>query len=258
MVVLARSQIPSLSHEELLDYAVNVNEDISSKIESIGSQMEEKISKIVKRILDEKLSQIDEKLSQIFDQKLADVKTVILDDVSQQLNTFKSSTKTRFEQLEAELEISKTVNATLSEQLINTQKEAHRTGQYSQYETVEFSGIPTEIDNASLEKVVRGIAGKLDVTLSAKEIQACHRGTGFRKKIVLCKLAWRGDAFSLVKNKYKLKDMDLTEVDPRLSAPIYINESLTWYYNRLRYIAKKLCDKQLIGKSWVSGHKVKV
>ena len=44
----------------------------------------------------------------------------------------------------------------------------------------------------------------------------------------------------------------------RLTAPVYINESLTWYYSKLRYIAKQLCQKNLLAKTWVSGHKVKV
>ena len=174
-----------MSHEELIEYAVKVNEineNLDTKLQSIVNELEVNLSQTIE-------VKLDEKLSQIVDQKLAILKTELLDEFSQKIITFEQVTKDSFEKLESELQIVKTVNTTLSAQLINTQKEAHRTAQYTQYETVEFSGIPTQIDNSHIGDVVRSISKKIGVNLATKEIQACHWGKGKRSKAVFCKIS---------------------------------------------------------------------
>ena len=142
-----------MSHDELIEYAVK------------ASQIEEKLAKIID-------TKLDEKLTQIVDEKLEILKAEIKQAVSEEIETFKKHAQHRFEKLESEIEVVKGVNATLSKQLIDTQKESYRTAQYTQYETIEFSGLPTEIDNVHIETAVRG---RRDWCYArGKEIQACH------------------------------------------------------------------------------------
>ena len=155
-----------------------------------------------------------------------------------------------------------THNTASDRKIIDLEREAHRTAQYTQYETLEFSKIPLSIPDNQVQSVVLNIVNSLgddgDNELRPEHIQACHRRQGkFTKENVLLKLIWRGDVQEIKRKRKTLKDIVLTEVDPRLTQPVYINDHLTNYYGKLRYICKQLWMDKKLQNFWVAGHKVK-
>ncbi len=249
-MLLTTAQIKELKKPELLQYALSVT-DIHSKLdEIIGSKLKEFTTNLAERF---KANERE------FEEKLTELK---------------QNTKTRFEKLESEVLIVRNANRLLAEEVekergitknrhIELEREAFRTAEYTQYETLEFSKIPTTIPDDKVQDLILQIINSLNngkrPDLSAHDIQACHRRQGhFTKEKVLCKFVRRGHAYQVLGTRKGLKELALTDIDERLTSDVFINEHLSPYYSKLRYRCKKLWQAKLISSFWVSGHKVKV
>ena len=138
---------------------------------------------------------------------------------------------------------------------------AYRSAEYANYETLEVSNIPTNIPDAEVPGVVLSVINALDTNADSfdlNDVHAIHRRQGaFTKEKVLIKFVRRGDAFFTLQHAKKLRHINLTEIDARLTKPLYINEHLSPYYGKLRYACKLMKEQKIILDFWVSGHKVK-
>ena len=128
---------------------------------------------------------------------------------------------------------------------------------------LEISKIPLSIPNADVPEVVLDIMNTLiskdDDEYTLDDVHAIHRRQGhYTKEKVLVKFVRRGDAFGILKKAWKLRKLDVKNIDRRLTEPVYINEHLSPYYSKLRFACKLLYDQELVSEYWVSGHKVKV
>ena len=228
---------------DLVEYCLQVG-DIGAKLDA---KLEELESRFVKKF---------EILKDEFHTKLAEVKT---------------HEKERFEKVEGELAIAKKSNQLLREEfdnrsaatmhkLVDIERTAERSSQYSQYETLEISGVPASIPDSEVQATVLKIVNMLlPEAIGNSDIQACHRRGGkFARGRILLKLVYRPLVHSILKGRLKLKDASLTDIDERLTSTIYINEHLTPYYANLRYMCKKLWDLKIISNFLVSGFKVKM
>ena len=248
-MLLSHTQIKELKKPELLQYALSVT-DIQTKLEEIvGTKLEEFVKNLSERF------EANER------------------EFNEKLDIFKQNTKTRFEKLEGEILVVKNANRLLAAEVekdrVSTQKqqveierEAFRTAEYTQYETLEFSKIPLTIPDDEVQdvilKIVNSLHGNDCADIVSDDLQACHRRQGkYTKESVLCKFVWRPHAFGVLSRKKGLKDLVLQEIDSRLTSAVYINENLSPYYGKLRYMCKRLWEAKLLSKFWVSGHKVK-
>ena len=242
--MLSKKQLEKLSKAELIDYAINIG-DIKVTIEEIEKKVSERFDHLE--------VEIDEK-------------------IEAKLSEFKREAKSRFEKVESELAICKNANQLLktavdtknkesSKGIVNLERLAYSTAEYVNYETIEISKIPLTIPANEIETVALKIINRLqpegeENLIAPEHVHACHRRQGkFTKEKVICKLVWRGDAQQILKRRSLFKDIDPTSIDERLTYPIFINEFLSPYYSKLRYVCKKLWTAKLIYNFWVSGHK---
>ena len=189
------------------------------------------------------------------------------------LDELKRITKERFEALESEISITKTSNRLLAEEVkrgrdisrkcqVKIEREAYRTAEYTQYETLELSQIPLSIPDKEVQQLTLAIFNSLknenNPYLVPADLKACHRRQGkYARETVMCKFVRRGHAFDVMATKSGLKDLDLKTIDERLTETVYINEHLSPYYSKLRYMCKKLWQAGMLSKFWVAGHKIK-
>ena len=143
------------------------------------------------------------------------------------------------------------------------ERQAYRSAEYLNYETLEVSKIPLTIPDGDVQDVTLGIINALysdsEEAFGPDDVHAIHRRQGhYSKEKVLVKFVRRGDAFRTLKRAKKLREIDLKVVDDRLTGHVYINEHLSPYYAKLRYICKLLREKKSINDFWVSGHKIKI
>lgn len=238
--MLTRKQLEKLNKEELVNYALNIT-DIKEKLDDVERSVTQRFE----------LQEIE------FNEKL-----------EKQQQSFNKN----IEKLEGELALARKANGTLradwekkddelTGRLTALEREAYRTAEYVNYETVELSKIPLSIPDEEVPAVTLKIVNALNRTdeqYGHEHVHAIHRRQGqFTKEKVLLKFVCRADTFDVLQAKTKLRNMDLKKIDKRLIHPVYINEFISPYYAKLRYACKQLEERKLIAKHWVSGHKVK-
>ena len=117
-------------------------------------------------------------------------------------------------------------------QFIKLEKEMYATQQYSRRDTIEICGIPSSVDDETLEKQTM----KILETIGCKDIQACHRL--HKKDCTIVKFCNRKSALQCLRNKAKLKTFDAKTVGLTENCKLYINESLCQYYRHLLWVCR--------------------
>ena len=184
-----------------------------------------------------------------------------------QLEAYKVRTDTIISDLTSQLEVSKNTSTVLRDnlqrRLLNVERQAYRSAEYLNYETLEISKIPLTVPDAEVPeitlKIVNSIHMDSEEVFGLDDVHAIHRRQGhFSKEKVLLKFVRRGDAFQTLKRAKNLREIDLHAIDERLTENVYINEHLTPYYSKLRYVCKLLKGSKSINDFWVTGHKIKI
>ena len=79
------------------------------------------------------------------------------------------------EKIRSELVVVKNVKTKLEERIICLEKNRAKSEQYSQRNNIELSGIPNDIPENNLEKVVIDICHDSGLEIEPKDIDGCHR-----------------------------------------------------------------------------------
>ena len=153
-------------------------------------------------------------------------------------------TLTHLKMLEADIDVSRTVNDRLVERVVKAKIQCRENAQYSRRETLEVVGIPNSIDNSVLEEMVCGAFKKIGVEIYERDVQACHHLKEKERTIV--KYLNRKDCLQILRVKTELKSLDPTELDFPENTRIFINESLCPYYRGIWNKCKKLGASQKI------------
>ena len=78
------------------------------------------------------------------------------------------------EKIRSDLTVVKNVNAKLEERIISLEESQAKSEQYSRRNSTELSGIPNDIPEDNLEKVVIDICYDSDLEIEPKDIEGCH------------------------------------------------------------------------------------
>ena len=178
---------------------------------------------------------------------------ITLDKISKELPEFRKS----YDKLESELATIKVVNELFKNQIVTLERQCWSNAQYSKRETLEISGIPENIDDGELEGKVLTVLSKLDVNIDPANVEACHwlKSNNKGKKAIL-KLSRRKDSDEIRRVRSKLKTTDLKPIG--ITTPVYINDSLCFYYKKLWSKCKKLWTNKFIFGYWVSNGSIKI
>ena len=233
--MLSKRQLDKLNKTELVAYALNL------------SDLHEKFSTLEKSLTDSIIA--------------------IEKDFKEQFELYKVRTNAIIDDLTSQLEVSKNTSTVLRDdlqkRLKKVERQSFRSAEYLNYETIEISKIPLtvpddEIPGLSL-KIVNSLYSGSEEEFGLDDVHAIHRRQGhYSKEKVLMKFVRRGDAFQTLKRAKELRKTDLRGIDVRLTEKVFLNEHLSPYYSKLRYVSKLLKEKSLINDFWVSGHKLKI
>ena len=152
------------------------------------------------------------------------------------------------EKIRSDLTVVKNVNAKLEERIISLEKSQAKSEQYSRRNNIELSGIPNDIPEDNLEKVVIGICHDSDVEIEPKDIDGCHRLPASRysrdsNKRVIVKFVNRKHPEAMLRNKKSISNKDFSHLN--VHGKVFVSVSLCPYY---RYIWGKCKDLQRRGK----------
>ena len=90
------------------------------------------------------------------------------------LNNTISQPHSANEKIRSELAVVKNMNTKLKEQIICLEKNQAKSEQYSRHNNTELSGIPNDIPENNLEKVVIDICHDSSLEIEPKDIEGCH------------------------------------------------------------------------------------
>ena len=82
--------------------------------------------------------------------------------------------KYKFEKLEAELAVSKSVDSNLCEKITTLKRQFWASNQYSRRKCLDISGIPENIENEDLENLTLQLLEKIDISVDPENIEDCH------------------------------------------------------------------------------------
>jgi len=154
----------------------------------------------------------------------------------------------KVELLESEIEIMKTVNNNLLNENKLLFKKQCAQEQYSRRECIEISGIPSVIEDDTLESKTCLLFQEMGCDVSPENLESVHR---IKHNRTIVKFKSRKDVNLVMAKKKLLKDLNLNSVFDT-SVKLFINESLCGYYKRLWSKAKALLNKGKIARSHVS------
>ena len=127
-------------------------------------------------------------------------------------------------------------------------KNQAKSEQYSRRNNIELSGIPNDIPENNLEKVVVDICHDSGLKIEPKDIEGCHRLSVSRysrdsNKRVIIKFVNRKHLQTLLQNKKIISSKDFSHLN--VHGNVFVSVSLCPYY---RYIWGKCKDLQRRGK----------
>ena len=175
---------------------------------------------------------------------------ITLDKISKELAELRKS----YNKLESDLAITKAVNESLRNQIITLERQCWSNAQYSRRETLEISGIPENTDDGELEGKVLTVLSKLDVNMDPANAETCHWVKSNKGKKAILKFSRRKDSDEIRRVKLKITDLEPIGI----TTPVYINDSLCFYYKNLWSKCKKLWTNKFIFGYWVSNGSIKI
>ena len=163
---------------------------------------------------------------------------------------------TNFELLKSDFSATRIENNSLNERLIALERQCWANAQYSRWECLEITGIPSSVSDKDLEEVVCKAITKAGVDINGDDIEDCHRVENKGQTIIkLGKRKVSRQVLSVRKdlNKVKMSDIDLTG-----QSTLYVNQSLCPYNRMLWSKIKTLFQKGKIDSFYVSNGNIKI
>ena len=168
--ILTRKQLEIMSNNQLIDFAMKVQENLILKQMKTKNENKE---------INAKLQNIGKKIDELNKEN-----SLLRSRVSVAENTSTFLSRNHHKN---------------SEKIINLERDLHKMEQCSREECIEIAGIPPSITNDLLEGHVLLIFSKNGVNIDELDIVACHRLASTDRTIV--KLLNRKDAVKLLENK---------------------------------------------------------
>ena len=117
----------------------------------------------------------------------------------------------------------------LEKKVISLEENSNSLEQYGRRNNLEITGIPDDVDDQKLEEKVIEILDKIDVNVSSKDVEACHRIRKSKNssKTTIVRFFNRKNAKKALVNRKDLKNIDKTSIGLEKLHGIFINEKLT-------------------------------
>ena len=138
--------------------------------------------------------------------------------------------------------------------IVEMEKDIVDLQQYVRRNNIEFSGIPEDVDDNSLQEKVIKIAESIDVHLKPSDIEACHRlrkGKNEKTARTIVRFVNRKNCEKLHMNKNKIKSVKGRLLELGINNNLYVNCNLCPYNKFLWGKCKRLFSEKLIDRFWV-------
>ena len=130
----------------------------------------------------------------------------------------------------------------MEKKFISLKENGNLLEQYGRRNNLEITGISNEIEDVDLEGKVIQILDKIEVNVSSKDTEACHRigKSKDNSKKTIIRFVNRKYAKKALLNRKNLKHLDKSSIGLPNSNNIFISENLTPMNNKLAFYYRKL------------------
>ena len=163
---------------------------------------------------------------------------------------------TNFELLKYDFSATRIENNSLNERLIGLQRQCWANAQYSRWECLEITGIPSSVSDKDLEEVVCKTIIKAGVDITADNIEDFHR-VGNKGQTII-KFGKRKVPRQVLSVRKDLNNVKMSDIDLTGQSTLHINQSLCPYYRMLWSKTKTLYKKGKIDSFYVSNGNIKI
>ena len=144
----------------------------------------------------------------------------------------------------------------LNERLIALERECWAIAQYSRWECLEITGIPSLLSDKDLEEVVCKAITKAGVDITGDDIEDCHR-VGNKGQTII-KFGKRKVLRQVLRVRKDLSKVKMSDIDLTGQRTLSIKQSLCPYYRMLWSQTKILYQKGKIDSFYVSNGNIKI
>ena len=184
---------------------------------------------------------------------------IIVDDITSKisdLTNWLDDFLKRFEVVSSDLAITRNCNRSLTERVVQLERNAVTNAQYHRRESVEVNPIPPSISDEELELNIYEALSLTGNEVKPNDLQACHRLK--KKESVIVKFKCRKLKQKVLVNWKNLrnKSEDLRQL--KFSGKLFISESMCHENHQLAYKCRQLKNAGKIHSTWFWNNAVNV
>ena len=129
--------------------------------------------------------------------------------------------------------------------------------QCSRRNNIEIQGIPKTVKDEELESKVIDIFSALNINITSKDVEDCHR-LGKDGKNIIVRLVNRKHCYQALNRKMDLRKIDNSSLAFHPDVKLYLSENLTPCNQYLGWKCRELKRASLIHSSWSSRGVIKL
>ena len=184
---------------------------------------------------------------------------IIVDDITSKisdLTNWLDDFLKRFEVVSSDLAITRNCNRSLTERVVQLERNAVTNAQYHRRESVEVNPIPPSISDEELELNICEALSLTGHEIKPNDLQPCHRLK--KKKSVIVNIKWRKLKQKVLVNRKNLrnKSEDLRQL--KFSGKLFLSESMCHENHQLAYKCRQLKNAGKIHSTWFWNNAVNV
>lgn len=139
----------------------------------------------------------------------------------------------------------------LQKKIISSEENINSLEQYGRRNNIEISGIPESVEDKKLEETIIEVLSKIDVNVSASDIEACHRlgKPNNKERKTIIRFVNRKYAKKALLNRKSLMQADTTSLRIN-NRNVFINENLTRSNGKIAFHSRNLKRSSKIEKCY--------
>ena len=174
-------------------------------------------------------------------QELTDINSSFVNDINTKLSNLEEKFNefvSKYDKVNSELQQCKKINSHLLTRVVQLERNAVASSQYSRRETIELNPVPADITEDTLEENVCKALSLTGVNVVPNDLHACHRMK--RSDRVIVKFKCRKQKNSVIYKRKNLGNKSQELCNLKFSERLFVNESMSYENQQLAYKCRQL------------------
>ena len=184
-------------------------------------------------------------------QELTDINSSFVNDINTKLSNLEEKFNefvSKYDKVNSELQKCKKINSHLLTRVVQLERNAVASSQYSRRETIELNPVPADITEDALEENVCKVLSLTGVNVVPNDLHACHRMK--RSDRVIVKFKCRKQKNSVMYKRKNMGNKSQEFCNLKFSGRLFVNESMSYENQQLAYKCRQLKSARKIHSTW--------